>query len=477
MLILAWLAICGALLGAAVALFVAGEAFAWERQLQDVPSLWLAGGLFAAGLVFTLIVPLIQRTSRSVRSTLRAALWLVLATGLAMRMIMIPAVPALEDDFYRYLWDGAVTAHGYNPYALAPAAARSKDAPQDLQKLADEGSVVLDRVNHPKLKTIYPPVSMAAFTLAYWIEPWSLRAWRVVCLIGEFLSLWFILMLLVRLDRPPLWAALYWLNPLVIKELMNSAHMEAVVMPFVFGALVLLVQRRRVLACASIGLAIGAKLWPVVLLPLFLRPLLGAPKRLFGALLILALMALAWTLPPLLGGLGSDSGFVAYATYWQTNSALFQWLQRGARYLLGGLDVARETPGIIIRMTTAAAVVVLAVWLGRDGRNDPQAIVGRAALIVLALFLLSPAQFPWYATWLLIFAPLAPLYVHMAITVFLPLYYVSFYLIGLGDHDHFSPWLVWVEWLPIWAFLLIDGWRAWNQPLAVDLSVNKFGQT
>ncbi|MFT5507674.1 MAG: alpha-1,6-mannosyltransferase [Hyphomicrobiaceae bacterium] len=472
-LIAAWLAICVALAGFAIALLLFGEQFAWHRRLKDIPALWLAGGLFAAGLVYALIVPLIHWTLRSGPASRRIALCLVLLTGLVLRLMMIQATPALEDDFYRYLWDGAVTAEGHNPYALAPARARASDAPPGVQQLAKQGALVLERVNHPQLKTIYPPVSMAAFALAYWIEPWSLRAWRLVCLLGECLSVALILLLLGRLGRSQLWAALYWLNPLVIKELMNSGHMEAIVLPFVLGALLLLVQRRPVLASVSIGLAIGAKLWPVMLLPLILRPLLAKPKRLLAALSLLALMAVAWALPPWLGGLGSDSGFVAYATYWQTNSALFQSLQNAARLLASSFDVARETPGMVVRLAAAATVAGFAIWLVRDDRDEPNTIVQRAGLIVLALFLLSPAQFPWYACWLLIFAPLVPLGVHVGITVFLPLYYVSFYLIGIGDHDRFNPWLVWLEWLPIWAFLLCDAWRAWRQPLAVDLGAGK----
>ena len=264
-LLWSWLSVCGLLLSAAVILRLSGHHFAWERPLADIPALWLSGGLIVAGLVYVLLLPLIHRTERHDSAWVRPLLGLILVTGLAMRLTMLSAVPALEDDFYRYLWDGAVLAHGHNPYALAPQSARTDAAPDAIRSLAETGALVLDRVNHPALKTIYPPVAEAAFALAYWIEPWSLRAWRLVCLLGECASLALLLAILGLVGRSPLWVSLYWLNPLVVKELANSAHMEAIVMPFVLSAVLLLARNRPLAASASLGLAIGAKLWPVVL--------------------------------------------------------------------------------------------------------------------------------------------------------------------------------------------------------------------
>ncbi len=45
----------------------------------------------------------------------------MLLIGLLMRALLFDSYPVLEIDFYRYLWDGAVLANGFNPYALPPA--------------------------------------------------------------------------------------------------------------------------------------------------------------------------------------------------------------------------------------------------------------------------------------------------------------------------------------------------------------------
>lgn len=453
-------------------LLVFGEYFAWEQRLVDIPALQLAGGLIAAGLIYALLFPLIKWTVRANSSKSYKLVGLVLLTGFGLRLMMLPAVPALEDDFYRYLWDGGVTAAGHNPYAFAPARVRTDKVPPAVQQLARQGGLILERVNHPELKTIYPPVAQAAFVVAHWIEPWSLRAWRFVCLAGECASLVFLLLLLGAVGRSRLWVALYWLNPLVIEELMNSAHMEAIVLPFVLAALLLLVRGRPIAATAAIGFAIGAKLWPVMLLPLVLRPLLDKPRRLAAAAALLVLMTMAWAVPPWIGGLGSDSGFVAYATYWQTNSALFQLLQGIVQFLMRGLDVTATTPGMLVRVGAAVSVAAFAIWLACEPAKEPEAIVARAAMVVLALLLLSPAQFPWYASWVLIFAPLMPLTMHAGLTIFLPLYYASFYLAGINQYAGLNPWLIWLQWLPIWILMLIDARSARRRPFAVDLTMH-----
>lgn len=68
-------------------------------------------------------------------------LLLIIAVGLVSRIILIPSQPVLEDDYYRYMWDGAVTAHRYNPYVYSPEAAMdltNSEVPEELHKLANE---------------------------------------------------------------------------------------------------------------------------------------------------------------------------------------------------------------------------------------------------------------------------------------------------------------------------------------------------
>jgi len=88
---------------------------------------------------------------------------------------------------------------------------------------------------------------------------------------------------------------------------------------------------------------------------------------------------------------------VAYLSSWQTNSALFPALERAV-----GAVVPPETAGIVVRAIIALCLVVLAVLVRLKPIESPDDLMGRASLMVAALVLLSPAQFPWYVVW---FAP------------------------------------------------------------------------
>jgi len=44
-----------------------------------------------------------------------------LLIGVGLRLVFFGSTPVYENDFKRYLWDGAVTASGENPYRFSPA--------------------------------------------------------------------------------------------------------------------------------------------------------------------------------------------------------------------------------------------------------------------------------------------------------------------------------------------------------------------
>ena len=205
--------------------------FGYEYDVSEMPVLWLVGVLVFAGLVYFFCLPqLIADSLACGPREIRLILVGIVAAGLAARLVLFASEPILEDDYQRYLWDGAVTANGHSPYAVSPKDALVNGS-GDLGRLAQEGEPVTQRINHPDLKTVYPPVAQGAFALAYLIKPWSLTAWPSVVLLFDLATLGIILLLLRDIGRSPLWSVLYWWNPVVIKELFNSAHMEAVVLP------------------------------------------------------------------------------------------------------------------------------------------------------------------------------------------------------------------------------------------------------
>ena len=85
-----------------------------------MPVAWLVAGLVLAGGVYALfLAPLIANSLGDSAALHHIMVWIV-AAGLAARLVLLLSAPILEDDYQRYLWDGAITANGKSPYAVSP---------------------------------------------------------------------------------------------------------------------------------------------------------------------------------------------------------------------------------------------------------------------------------------------------------------------------------------------------------------------
>jgi hypothetical protein len=441
-------------------LLFASPKFAYAVPVAEQPVLWFVGPMLAGGALLLLIPGIAAREAREARGA-GLLLWILLV-GIALRVIMLPSTPILESDFNRYLWDGAVLAEGLNPYSNSPQEVidNLKEGDTALTALAVESKGIVARFNYPELRTVYPPLAQGFFALSHWLGPWSLEVWRAVLIAAELATFALLVLLLGGLGRSPLWAALYWWHPLAVKEAINSAHMDALLLPFLLGALLLALRGRGLWATGTLALAAGVKLWPILLLPLFLRPMLERPRRLAAALGLFTLLLLVLYSPVFAAGFDWSSGFVAYARHWQMNDALFMSLL----WALEGLGTLFAWDGAVSRLVARAimlaAIVGLALWLARKPSPDAGAFVERCLLLTAAVFLLSPAQFPWYGLWFLPFLALRPRFSLLLLAALLPLYYLRFHFEARGAVSVFDQGIVWLEYIPVWALLAWEGWRA-----------------
>ncbi len=438
--------VAGAIILSAVALAVASRLPPAGLGLPFDASFLVVGLMMAGGVAYMTLPAVLPRVPLD-----RQAILVMLLVGLALRLVYLASAPIFEDDFYRYLWDGAAVAAGLDPFAVAPADVVAGVAPAEWLALGEASGGVVERVTYPDLRTIYPALAQAVFLLAHLLEPWSLDALRLVLLTAEAVGLVVLLQLLRETGRSPLWAALYWWNPLIAKELVNSAHMDGILLPFVLGALLLAIRRRPVLASGLLALATAVKLWPVLLLPVLLRSWLGRPRQLFAA------ASGVLFLPVLLGALDDGSGFVAYGREWRRNAALFTLVWEGVNGLADYLAISRLDAGQLARLLAVGVVLALALALNIRPARDPIDLARRVLFVTAALFLVSPTGYPWYFTW---FAPLLailPVPGLMALTVMLPLYYLRFPLEARGQGEVFETVVVAVEFAPVLALL---AWQA-----------------
>lgn len=455
-------------------------ALRWQVDLafaQNEPNLRagaLASGLAGLGLVFLVTLWALHR-----RAALLSRGWPLLALlvlGLAMRFAWLGSAPLFEDDAWRYLWDGALSAQGLNPYALppqsvkiAPSFALNQNpllaAQRALVEADPRALAVLHRINHPWLASLYPPLAQALFALNHKLAAFSLSGLQLFMLAWDVLTLGLFAWLLRAWGQPLFWLALYWWNPLIIEEAINSLHMDLFLLPFL--ALALLAARRgwRLLAGLGLVAAAGIKIWPLVLAPALIPwPKSGgwpARARYAGLVLVLLAASLALFWPMVLGiqaGQSAQSGLIAYAQRWEMNDSLFM-LTKGL--LHQGLSLDIKLAARLTRYAVAALVLGLALWFWLKPARDPATAV---LWVSAALFLTSPTQFPWYYLWLFPALMLRPVWPLIALTALLPLYYWRFQAQAQDWVAWFDQGLVWLEFAPVLAGLAWSALRSRRRP-------------
>ncbi|HEX6901589.1 MAG TPA: hypothetical protein VF789_17810 [Thermoanaerobaculia bacterium] len=352
----------------------------------------------------------------------------VLLGALLLRLPLLPLPPTLSDDVLRYLWDGRVAATGLNPYALAPASER-------LTLLRDEA---WRRLPHTQVPTIYPPLSIAAFSIASRM-PFPILCWKTMATAADLLACWLLLKLAGRLGLPAARAAWYAWNPLVALEVAGMGHVDALGVAAAIGAVLCLVSQPRKTGEAAVWAAAGvlAKLAPLAAFPLWARRS-GRP----GRFLVMAggLLALA-VLPVLAATRGIPPGLLIYGKSWEFNGPLFEPLWRLLQwddtpaYVAAWLDHLKMWTGLyeglnflypylypqFLAKVLLAAGMVIAVALSLR-ESDAAAGTGRLFGRVL---LCSATFYPWYLLWALPWAALRRDRAWLALSGLMPLAYLA----------------------------------------------------
>ncbi|MEM7639255.1 MAG: hypothetical protein AAF269_09335 [Pseudomonadota bacterium] len=422
-----------------IGLSVLSAWFPYGKTIAEMPVLaYIAVALIAGAVWFSLPFQI------KAASTRNSSLALILVIGLVARGAMFFSTPILEDDSYRYLWDGAVTARGIDPYQYAPSEAGSdllfepvetEQIDPDLavlKTLAADHPEIHERINYPYVSTIYPALTQAAFALAHVVDPFGLTGWRLVLLLADLVTFVLLLRLLKSYQRASVWASLYWWNPVVILQGFGAGHMDILVLPFLLGALLLARQHRPGWASLALAGAAGVKLWPILLFPLIARPYLFQLQRLIwiSALIIGATGVLL--APQLLHAIQPEAGLNAYASDWRTHAFLFALLED---VLLSQM----AEPGQAARLLVAVTVIGLTGFLSLRYAQVTTHLPALMTAVIASLIFLSPTGYPWYLIWLAPFLALVPAAGLRCLVLLAPLYWLRF---QMGDADPIYQWII-----------------------------------
>lgn len=392
----------------------------------------------------------------SFRKNRACSLLLIVLFGLGFRVLFLFSAPILENDYHRYFWDGAVVAGGMNPYEHSPREVAEGAGNEKLRELGRLYGDTLEKINHPRVKTIYPPVAELFFALSHKISPMGAAAWRILLMVFDLATLGLLLASLKKLGIPRQYSIIYWWNPLLVKEIFNSLHMDVLAFPFVLGAMLLFLCGRKRLWALVLSFAVGVKLWPALLFGMFLNPLKEKRQTLLQVLVFAGAVSIIF-LPMVAFRLDPTSGVVAYGKSWQNNSPFFTAVLSGWEFVLEAFDVH---PGHAQTHSRIGIVAIFLAWKSYVAFACGSLGLHRKALLIVGgAFLLIPAQFPWYYTWLLPFLCVAPSPGFLALTALLPLYYLQYcFPPHVGETGIFGNAVVWAEFVPVWALLLWE-WR------------------
>jgi len=417
---------------------------------QHIPAaLALFAVLFLLYILTLLILPKENNTDFQPNIIKKKYLLSILTLALLFRCILLPSIPSLSDDIYRYVWEGRVVSEGLNPFALAP------DSPA-LAQLRD--ATIFPLISRPNLTTIYPPLAQFIFAAASVVN-YSVYSMKAAFIIFDLATIGLLLLTLNTLSMNPLRVALYAINPLVIVEFAGSGHLDSAGICFMMLALYLCLKRQSLCSAAVFALSFLVKLFPLLLLPAIIRT-----RKAAAALIFFCVSAIAF-LPFLNAGQGLFHSLGIYAKDWMFNSALHTLLLK----VVQDNQLARRIAAFIF---IAIASCIYYRFFKQLDREEPISTHHACFQLLGAFLLCMPVVHPWYVCWIVPFLAISPnrAWLFLSGAVFWS-YWILRGFAATGQWLE-SPLVLYLQYIPFFMLLLYD-WlsriRKRNKPCAVPL--------
>ncbi|HEX9660004.1 MAG TPA: methyltransferase domain-containing protein [Rhodothermales bacterium] len=313
-------------------------------------------------------------------------LWFIAATLVALGLILLPLMPSLSDDGYRYIWDGMLQAEGINPYLFVPS-------DPDLRQF--HSLEIYSRLNSADYFSVYPPLSQLIFLTSSWIQPYNwpwaflfIKSLTVAVEIGGL----FLLSSLVE----PRKLILYAWNPLVVVEIAGQGHGEGIVAALLIATLWAVKEKKPRVAAAAVTAAIWIKLYPVLLLPFVLRRI--GWKYLWIPVVVSAAVTAPYIGPDVVEHAASSLDL--YVRLFEFNAGLY--------YVLKGLGYATVgTPGLehVLGPVLAAIYLMWVIWLYVRDRRDESELTSVMSMVVGGYIVFATTVHPWYLAPILAVVP------------------------------------------------------------------------
>jgi alpha-1,6-mannosyltransferase len=394
-------------------------------QRSDFPSLIIAFAFLSiimAALYFFYydddVVVVEVENGDGIRTGFRANHLII--TAVVLRMIPLFSMPALSDDFYRFIWDGMLVIQGISPYVFTPA-----ELMQSGTALPEISHVLYSSMNSPGYYSVYPAVCQAIFSVAWLIGGESILlnviVIRLFIIAAEAGTLILMKILMERLELPAGNLVWYAFNPVVIVEFSGNLHFEALMVFFLLLTWYLLLRGCFRASAGPFVLAVHTKLLPVMILPWFLLRF-GFKRGLIWISVVMAAVTMLFV--PYLNLSDLPKIAESLALYFRTfefNAGLY-YLLRETGYLVKGYNIiATLGPALA---TAGTLLILLAAYQFRNTSIQGMAMVLMVTFAVHLFF--STTVHPWYVLPVTCFAVFTGYRFPVVWSVLLPLTYHAY---------------------------------------------------
>jgi uncharacterized membrane protein len=350
--------------------------------------------------------------------------------GLVFRLIILISAPNLSQDFYRFFWDGQLILNGFNPYLNTP------------------NQIIISKlISFPEMNEIYelmgplsqnnysnyPPIHQIITFITLLITDKSIIAGiislRLILILFDLGILFYGIKLLKILKKPKNIIFIYFLNPLVILELIGNLHLEGVMVFFMILSFYHLYRKREIYSGIFLGLSIITKLIPLIILPLFLFRF-GLKKSIRFIVTITAVIST---------GFAPFINFKSLINYSESINLWFSNFEFNASIYYALKEIFK---GFNIRLidymvyVIPISIFIVLTYLISMKKNKTQDVLTQSLIILTTYLFISTTIHPWYII-PLIFLSCFTNYrypIFWSFTIFLS--YFSYYEIQVNE-NHF----------------------------------------
>ncbi|TRO60394.1 DUF2029 domain-containing protein [Candidatus Bathyarchaeota archaeon] len=340
--------------------------------------------------IFSILV--VNRNSKS-KHSIKNIFFIIMIFSIIFRVILLSLKPTLSHDMMRFLWDGRLIFHGINPYLYTPESS-------ELNALKDVAYFIDYEFKHTL--TVYPPIAQFIFGVSYFFSDGNPFGIKLITTFFDLMNIVVIALLLRNVNPEKLLPGImiYAWSPLLIIESTGNGHIEPIPIFFILLSLLFLVKNRIRLSSINYSCACLSKLFPILILPIFLIHLKNFSRGVTKKFLVWLILTSSIILVPILLSSGLN---LLHQIFWYSQNIAYN----SSIYRIIEVIFPFHLTVNIARIVTYSAFIVTGFLFLRNKHLKSFIEFAEGCLILFGLFLLfAPAVFQWYLIWLLPFIAL-----------------------------------------------------------------------